>query len=127
MTFKEHDFDDVTDTLNVVAISTLSLLCIMSSISLAYGVRFWFFRRYQVLKKRYSLIACVEILFVLLGFVINGCVILSVVLQSVWLRQISFHIRILIQYLIIYCWLWRYSLFIAFILSILLLIYFPSI
>ena len=111
MTFEEHDFDDVTWALKLVTFLTIILLWLaLAPISLVYGFRFWVFRQCQVLKKRYSFIACIEILFVLCGFITTGLVVLSDALHSVWLRQISFHTTILIQYSIIYCWLWRFWL-----------------
>ena len=111
MTFKFKNFDDVTETLKVVTLVTLFILWgLLTPICLVYGFRFWVFRQCQVLKKRYSFIACIEILFVLIGFFTNGCIIISDSLQSVWLRQLSFHISIFVQYCIIYCWLWRFWL-----------------
>eukprot|EP01084_Bolivina_argentea_P019171 35652_1 len=111
MTFQKENFDEVTPALQIVALLTLLLLWgMLTPISLVYGFRFWVFRQCQVLKKRYSFVACIEILCVLIGFFANGCVILSDSMQATWLRQLSFHIAIFVQYCIIYCWLWRFWL-----------------
>jgi len=111
MTFQGDNFDEITLPLRVIVMVTLFLLWgILAPISIVYGFRFWVFRQCQVLKKRYSFIACIEILFVLVGFFTNGLVILADSLQSVWLRQCAFHSTILVQYGIMYCWLWRFWL-----------------
>ena len=111
MTFGQDNFDEVTTPLKIVTLITLFILwAVLTPICLVYGFRFWVFRQCQVLKKRYSFIACIEILFVLIGFFSNGFIILSDSLLIVWLRQLAFHVTIFIQYCIMYCWLWRFWL-----------------
>ena len=109
MVFERDNFDEITLWLKVVTLLTLFLLWgILTPIALIYGFRIWVLRQCKVLKKRYSFIACIEILFVLIGFVTNGLIILADSLSSLWLRQITFHAAIAVQYAIIYCWLWRF-------------------
>ena len=75
-----------------------------------FGLKFYRNRHYQVLKKRYSNIVTIEIVLVLMSLILTGLVMMADYLRSAPLRNAAFYSGVVVQYAIIYCWLWRFWL-----------------
>ena len=116
MVFEHEDFDGIRGDnresyLNPICFSGMLLLWVIYlPITVYYGFQFYQNRNFQVLKKRFSDIVVIEIILVITSFILNGGVILSDYLANEWLRNFCFYPAIIVQYSILYCWLWRFWL-----------------
>ena len=114
MTFTQEDFQlrsEQDEYVRILCICGIILLWLVYlPITLHFGRQFYQHRKSHVLRKRYSDIAVLEIILVIISFIFTGGVILADYLLNVYLRNITFYSGILIQYAILYCWTWRFWL-----------------
>jgi len=115
MVFTQEDFQSSRETqaayVRHICIAGMILLWgVYTPLICYHGLRFYRNRHFQVLKKRYSGIVTMEIVLVLLSQLLTGCVMLADYLRNAALRNASFYSGLVVQYAIIYCWLWRFWL-----------------
>eukprot|EP01084_Bolivina_argentea_P139994 246225_1 len=114
MVFRQEDFQQPSEQKEYVRITCIVgvvvLWCVYLPLTMYYGYKFFLNRNFQVLKKRYSYIACIEIILVIISFIFTGMVILADYFLNVYLRNIAYYTSILVQYCILYCWVWRFWL-----------------
>ena len=114
MVFTQKDFqtkENQAAYVRYICVSGIVLLwAVYTPLIVYFGFKFYRNRHFQVLKKRYSDIVTIEIVLVLMSLLLTGCVMLADYLRNVTLRNSAFYSGIVVQYAIIYCWLWRFWL-----------------
>merc|ERR1719361_2507500 len=114
MVFTQKDFQSDGNQeayVRYICITGMALLWgVYTPLIAFFGLKFYHNRQYQVLKKRYSGIVMIEIILILFSQILTGLVMLADYLRNPILRNCSFYCGIIIQYSIMYCWLWRFWL-----------------
>lgn len=104
---------------DIICYVSLGLFAIYFSFGLCLGCKFYKRRKEQILVSRFSKLTIWEITFILLKIVTNFFVILSDLIaaniewdksdiMATYIRQIAFHFGILLEYCVVYTWLYRF-------------------